>query len=1108
MFRKQEYIIVFFYTVLVMIGCKSKPLLFEKLSSDKTNIHFTNTLENRKAFGILYYLYYYNGGGVSVGDINNDGLPDIYFTANSKGNNKLYLNKGNFEFEDITDKAGVAGTSDWCSGVTMADVNGDGFLDIYVSAVANHHGLKGRNELFINSGNTKDVGFKEEATAYGLDFSGFTTQAAFFDYDKDGDLDCYLLNQSHKPNENIVDTNNRRKFDANAGDRLYRNNLIHDPADTIKASTKFTDVSAHAGIYQSSLGYGLGLAIGDFNNDGWDDIYVGNDFHENDYYYLNNGNGSFIESGAAHFEHYSRFSMGNDAADFNNDGQLDIITVDMLPPDEKILKTYGSDENPDIYRYKLMTHGFQYQYSKNCLQRNNGNGKSFSEVALAGGVSATDWSWSPLFVDFDNDGNKDLFVSSGIVKRPVDLDYVRFVSNLYMHKALNSTDQYDDMAMEKMPDGTSHPFLFKGDGKLKFEDMSKQWGTENLKGYSNGAAYADLDNDGNVDMVVNCLNAPAMILKNNAPEKKYISLSFKGEKLNTSGIGTKVWLFQNGQIQYQQLMLTRGFQSSSDSRLHFGVDTAKSIDSLLIVWPDQQFEIIKNIPSDTALVVAQKNASNLFNYQQYFSLPQPLFVNKTDSIVCNWKHKENNFFDFNVQYLIPHAQSTRGPKIAVADVDGDGLDDFYACGAKGQPGTLMVQQKDGNFSPSDTALWNADAMMEDVDAVFFDANADGQPDLYVASGGNEYKQGDDLLKDRLYINNGNGRFLKSAKSLPDCSYNKSSVSVADVDGDGDPDIFCGTLADAHAFGVPQTSHLLINNKSGQFSIAPKNIIDLDSIGIVTASAFADLNNDGWMDLVVAGEWMPVILFINEKGKFKRKELPASSGLWQTVFVQDVNGDGNIDILAGNWGYNNKFHSGKNGPVRLYVSDFDKNKKVDQLLSYTANDIEYPFLAKDEVERPLPLLKKHYLMYAEYAGVSMKEVFYGWIDNVKPYTAEQLGSAIFYGNGKGDFNRQALPDDLQLAPVFSFQQISTGDKNTFIAGGNFFDVIPYEGRYDAQPLGVFSVDKKNKTDAVAQPDLSSIKGQVRDIKWINHAKYGKLMVVARNNEPLLFFKQNN
>jgi enediyne biosynthesis protein E4 len=498
--------------VLLFSSCEKKSSLFTSLSASKTNVHFANNLEKRDLFSILYYLYYYNGGGVATGDINNDGLPDIYFTANSKGHNKLYLNKGNFQFEDITDKAGVAGTSDWCSGVTMADVNGDGLLDIYVSAVANHHGLQGRNELFINKGNGS---FTESASQYGLDFSGFTTQTAFFDYDHDGDLDCYILNQSHQPNQNIVDTVNRRKFDKYSGDRLYRN-------DMNTPTGKFTDVSASAGIYQSSLGYGLGIAIADMNNDGWDDIYIGNDFHENDYYYINNGNGSFTESGSKVFNHYSRFSMGNDIADYNNDGQPDLVTVDMLPKDEKVLKTYGSDENADIYKLKIVRNGYQYQYSKNCLQRNNGNGASFSETALLSGISATDWSWCPLFADFDNDGSKDLFISSGIVKRPVDLDYVKFVSNLYMHKALNTSDKYDDMALEKMPDGSSHPFLFKGDGQSYFTDVSDDWGTGKMKGYYNGASYADLDNDGNLDLVINCIDAPAVILKNNAPRKKYI----------------------------------------------------------------------------------------------------------------------------------------------------------------------------------------------------------------------------------------------------------------------------------------------------------------------------------------------------------------------------------------------------------------------------------------------------------------------------------------------------------------------------------------------------------------------------------------------------------
>jgi hypothetical protein len=1087
--------LTFFSFILVMlsfISCKHKSL-FTNLPSSKTNIDFSNNLEKKDLFGILYYLYYYNGGGVAIGDINNDGLPDIYFTANSYGHNKLYLNKGNFEFEDITDRAGVAGTSDWCSGVTMADVNGDGLLDIYVCAVANHHGLKGHNELFINNGNNT---FTESSAKYGLDFSGFSTQAAFFDYDHDGDLDCYLLNQSHYPNQNIVDTSNRRKVDLYSGDRLYRN-------DMNTASKKFTDVSAQAGIYQSSLGYGLGLAVADINNDGWDDLYIGNDFHENDYYYVNNGDGTFTESGAKYFDHYSRFSMGNDVADYNNDGQLDVVTVDMLPQDEKVLKTYGSDENPDIYKFKIIRNGYQYQYSKNCLQRNNGSGTSFSETSLLSGVSATDWSWSPLFADFDNDGNKDLFISSGIVKRPVDLDYVRFISDLYMHKALNNSDKYDDMALEKMPDGSSHPFLYRGDGNLSFKDVSDDWGTGKMKGYYNGAAYADLDNDGNLDLVINSLNAPAVILKNNAAKKNYISISFKGNDLNTFGIGCKAYIFQKGKMQYEQLMLTRGFQSSSDTRLHFGLDTSSQIDSILVVWPNQEFQVVKNITANKQIIFYQKDASGLFNYNDYFKPKPTIFSNISDSINLKWKHKEDDFDDFNVQYLIPHEESTRGPKIAVADVNKDGLDDFYACGAKGQAGVLMIQQKNGTFVSADTALFNKDANCEDADAVFFDANGDGYPDLYVASGGNEYIGNNNNLLDRLYLNDGKGNFTKSPNSLPAIFENKSCVTVADADNDGDMDIFVGNLANAGAYGIPQTSYLLINDGKGHFTI-DKNI-QLSNIGMVTSAAFADVNNDGWKDLIVTGEWMPLTIFMNKKGKYEKTEIPNSTGLWQSLFIDDVNGDGHPDILAGNWGWNNKFRSGKNGPVRLYVGDFDLNGKTDHLLSYTKDGVEYPFLAKDEVERELPLLKKHYLLYADYAGVQMKDVFYGWIDTIKPLMAERLGSAVFYNDGKGNFKINDLPAALQLAPVFSFQKtgITTSDKNTYITGGNFFGVIPYEGRYDAQPFALFNSNKNDSINYLPDIGLSAIKGQIRDIKWIHTLKYGDVLMVARNNESILF-----
>ncbi len=1010
---KRLTIFCFLLFTLISVSCNRHKDLFTSLPASTTKIDFANNLEKRDLFGILYYLYYYNGGGVSIGDINNDGLPDIYFTANSYGHNKLYLNKGNFEFEDITDKAGVAGTADWCSGSTMVDINGDGLLDIYVSCVANHHGLKGHNMLFINNGNNT---FTDSSAQYGLDFSGFTTQVAFFDYDHDGDLDCYMLNQSHQPNQNIVDTSNRRKFDQFAGDRFYRN-------DMNTPFKKFTDVTAKAGIYQSSLGYGLGISIGDVNNDGWDDIYIGNDFHENDYYYVNNGDGTFTESGAKYFDHYSRFSMGNDMADYNNDGQLDVITVDMLPQDEKVLKTYGSDENPDIYRLKLMNNGFQYQYSKNCLQRNNGNGTSFSETSLLSGVAATDWSWSPLFADFDNDGNKDLFISSGIVKRPVDMDYVNFISNLYIHKQLNTSDKYDDMALEKMPDGSSHPFLYKGDGKLSFKDVSDDWGTGHMKGYYNGAAYADLNNDGKLDLVINCLNAPAIILKNDAPKKNYVSIAFKGNDLNTFGVGCKAYIFQHGKLQYEQLMLTRGFQSSSDTRLHFGLDSSSVIDSILVVWPNQKFQLVKNVQANKQLTFYQKDASGVFDYPSFFKPAPVYFKNVSDSIPVNWKHKEDNFDDFNVQYLIPHEESTRGPKVAVADVNGDGLDDFYACGAKGQPGALMIQQKNGSFITADTAVFNMDAGCEDVDATFFDANGDGYPDLYVVSGGNEYTGNSNYLLDRLYFNDGKGNFKKAINSLPEIFQNKSCVTAADVDHDGDMDLFVGNLADAHAYGIPQTSLLLINDGKGNFTIANENTIALSNIGMVTSAAFADINNDGWKDLIVTGEWMPMTIFINNHGKFEKTIVPNSTGLWQTVYLDDVNGDGHVDIMAGNWGCNNKFWSGKDGPLRLYVGVYDGSGHENQLMSYTSNGIEYPFLAKDEVERPLPLLKKHYLLYAEYAGVPMKDVFYGWIDTVKPIMAERLASAVFYGDGKGNFTINDLPATLQLAPVFSFQKIA-------------------------------------------------------------------------------------
>ncbi len=1088
-----NFIFLLFATCFIS-SCGNKNTLFSKIDSSSSSVNFENKLVEKPGLSILDYLYFYNGGGVATGDINNDGLTDIYFSANSKGNNKLYLNKGNFKFEDITEKAGVKGLSDWCSGVTMVDINADGFLDIYVSTVSNMYGLVGHNELYINNGNAT---FTEASATYGLNTSCTSTQAAFFDFDHDGDLDCYLLNQSHHPHSTIVDTSKRNLYDSLAGDKFFRNDL--------STTGKFTDISVHAGIYQSSVGYGLGIAIADFNNDGWDDIYIGNDFHENDYYYVNNGNGSFSESGAQHFKHYSRFSMGNDAADYNNDGQLDLITVDMLPDQEKILKTYGSDENLDIYKMKLESNGYQNQYSKNALQRNNGNGVSFSETSLLSGVSATDWSWSPLFADFDNDGNKDLLITSGIVKRPVDLDYIKFVSNLVADNGLHDDGHSNQQAIDAMPDGSSHPFFFKGDGKLSFTDVSDVWGTNNLKGYFTGAAYADFDNDGNVDVAVNCINDKALLLRNNSPKKNYINFTFKGNTNNTKGIGTKLYLFSNGKMQYQQVMSTRGFQSSVEPLLHFGLGDNAKIDSVLVVWTNQQSQLIKGIENSRNIQLKQSNATNNFQYNYFFPLEKSTLEEVTNQINISWKHKENIFIDFNKQYLIPHQLSTQGPKIAVADINNDGLDDFYVCGAAEQSGAFFFQNKEGKFIETNHLLFQQNSPAEEVAALFFDANKDGFKDLYVVSGGNQFNDGSPQLADKFYLNDGRGNFTDhSTLCIPSILKNKSCISVADIDRDGDLDIFVGGLADATKYGVPQNSYVLVNNGKGIFSLASSNLIDLSNLGMVTSSSFADINNDGWDDLILTGEWMPVKIFINHKGKFENSSISASTGLWQTILVKDVNKDGFNDILAGNFGLNSKLCAGKQGPLKMYVKDFDKNGSVEQIVTYSIDNKEYSFLAKDELERSLPVLKKAYLQYSEVAGKTVQYMFGKLFKDYLELKAANMASTCFLNDGKGNFTKIVLPLELQFAPIYSFLPTPTDD--SYIGMGNFYGVIPYEGRYDALQPTKFNFIKDRPV--VVNSFNLPVNGEVRDAKWLKLAGNKLLLVVARNNQDLAFFELKN
>jgi hypothetical protein len=1069
------------------------PPLFELLDPAATGVRFINELPEDPEFNILNYLYYYNGGGVAAGDIDNDGLPDLYFTSNL-GSNRLYRNRGNYRFEDITERAGVGGSGGWTTGVTMADVNADGFTDIYVSGV-NYLTMAGRNILYINDG---DGTFTDRTNEYGLAHVGYSTQAAFFDYDLDGDLDMYLLNHSTHTERGISSRPQRARH-PRAGDRLFRND-----------DARFTDVSEAAGIYGGVEGYGLGVVASDLNLDGCPDLFVANDFQENDFLYLNNCNGTFTESIGSAFGHTSQFSMGVDAADFNNDGRPDIFVADMLPEREEILKTSANAESFNLHNLKVKA-GYHPQFARNTLQLNRGRGR-FSEIAFLARVHATDWSWAPLFADLDNDGYKDLFVTNGIYRRPNDLDYINYVGNDAIQASLEDGSTAENLTLlGRMPQIPIPNYAFRNDRNLTFSPVSDAWGLAQ-PGFSNGAVYVDLNNSGALDLVVNNINAPASIYRNRARELNghhYLRVQLRGAGGNTSGIGAKVVVRYGGQTQLLEQMPTRGFQSSVDARLHFGLGLATRIDSLMVIWPDRRYQVLTNVAADTALTLSQDDAAGRYQYHDG-TAAEPLFAPVTVPLGAEFKHAENPFYDYNREPLIPHRLSTEGPALAVADVNGDGLDDMYVGGAKWQPAQLLVQQRDGTFRRASESVLRADSLHEDVDAAFFDADGDRDLDLYVVSGGNEFWGQAEALRDRLYLNDGQGSLRRAVGHLPDAFENGSSVTPGDFNGDGHIDLFVGSRVVATRYGLIPRSRLLQNDGTGHFTDVTLRIAPaLADAGMVASAAWLDYDADGLLDLVVVGEWMPVRVFRQQDGRFVERTVEVgfrgTSGWWNTVSAVDLSGDGRQDLVLGNLGLNSYIRAAPSHPARLYVHDFAGNGGLQQILTFYKNGISYPLAGRDELVRLVPKLRSRYPSYADFGASRIEDIFpAAELKQARVHEARQFASAVAINRPDGMFELRPLPIEAQFAPIYAvLADDFDGDRHTdLLVAGNFYGVTPVRGRYDAS-CGLLLRGDGNGGFAAVDLETSNllIDGEVRGLQLLRRADGTRVVVVARNNAEL-------
>lgn len=1091
-------------------GCHTKtsgPPLFELVPDTETGLHFSNQLTPTQQFNIFKYLYFYNGAGIGAGDFNNDGKIDLFFAANQQPN-RLYLNKGNLQFSDVTTEAQILNDGGWSTGVSVVDINNDGLLDIYICRVGNYETLHSRNQFLICQEIDKNGVplYKDEAKKYGLDFSGFCTQAAFFDYDDDGDLDMYLLNHSVHQNGTFGIREKLLKITSPlSGDRIFRND----------GNQTFTEVTHLTGIHSSVLGYGLGICVSDIDLDGYPDIYVGNDFHENDYLYINQRNGTFREELTEKMMHTSQFSMGVDVADLDNDGYSDIISMDMLPSDPLILKSSLGEDEYDLF-YNKLQYGYNYQYTRNNLQWNRRNGL-FSEIGLYAGVYATDWSWAPLLMDFDNDGLKDLFVSNGISKRLNDIDYINYVSDaaVQMKMRTDRLGSSDMTLINKFPQTKIPNRFFRNRGDMSFDDVADAI-EGNVSSYSNGAIYADLDDDGDLDVVVNNIDHPAFLYKNTSinndrpnQKKPYLDIKLKGAPENINAIGARVVLFANGGIRTYENYPVKGFMSSMQTPLHIGLDKTKA-DSILLIWPDRTYEKITNNKADSQISLTWKKDLPTFDYStvtSHWKNSGRQMEDITRETGVDYVHKENLFQEFNREPLIPRMFSTEGPALAVGDINHDGLEDVFIGASKWEKPVVYLQQPSGKFLRREQSDLDKDSTYEDVSAVFADVNADGALDLVVASGGDEFYGTDQYLMPRIYLNDGNGTFHRLADAFKNLFINASVVAPFDFNQDGKGDLFIGGRSVPWSYGQVPQSYLLQNDGTGRFSdVTAKLAPELGKVGFVTSGQWYDINRDGKSDLILTLEWGGIVAFINDGAGFHKKFLTDKRGWWNFVLPADLNNDGNTDLIAGNLGLNSRLRSSPQKPVRLYYNDFDGNGKREQILTYYLDGKEIQFADKGELEKQIPIIKKKYLYAKDFTRASLEDIFTREkLRKADTLTANYFPNAILLNDGDLRFSVHDMPWQAQLSPYRDAAIVdANGDQLAdILLVGNFYENNIQMGRYDADYGTILINNGKGRFSAESINGLA-IKGQVRHIQKIKIGRQNAFILV-RNNDAAMVIK---